>query len=466
MKILLCSFWTLPHVGGMSTYTQYLKEGLENLGYEVDIFAHHPSFDSYYILDKPEIRFPKLPIWQPIYTYIQNYYNQLGLQMDSWVLKTEAERYSFEFACSLLELDAYDLIHVQDLISATALTRIKPYSVPLISTVHGWFTNEYNLDHPESGEGSLTWRYNQYLENTGVSNCDLAIFPSKWLYNIFAGDMDIPAARLIQVPYGIKAENYLTKRNHTLELKPPGHKVLSCIARLVPLKGHRYVLEALSMLKKERTDWVCYIIGEGNQREQLEVLSKQLGLDKHVQFVGKTDDVPSWLQQSDIVLLPSIQDNQPFVIIEAQLSGKPIIVTDAGGMPEMVEHGKTGLIAQKASAESIYSHIKTLMENEEMCLKLGNAARLRAQERWTIDKMINRVIALYKQAILQKSEENSMKNTVRQVKAASIKSVYPYADKNLLDNKDLENWKQALDNFPSNYTVPDPNVVKLIQKSV
>lgn len=468
MKILLCTFWTFPHTGGINTYINILKSELEKTGNEVDIFAHHPSFEYYYLLGKQELRIDKAPLYKQIYTYIQSYYTNLFPQMDPWIIEMEAERYSFEAACSSLKLDEYHIIHVQDVISSAALSRIKPQHVPLISTIHGWFTNEYYLDHPNSGKGTLPWIYNQYIEYSGLTSSQLTLLPSKWLRDIYLNDVKIPPAQLIHVPYGIKTDSVTTKANDTLEpLEPlsPELKIISCVARLVPVKGHKYLIEALSLLKNDRNDWICYFVGDGTLREELELLSKNLGLEKHLKFVGARTDVQYWLQQSDIIVLSSIQDNQPFVVMEAQMSGKSVIVTDAGGMPEMVEHEKTGLIAKKASSESIYSNIKMLMDNEELRSRIGNAGQKWALDTWSVDNMLILVNSIYKQITLNKREGGFMKAKKSPDNDSSIKSVYPYSNESLFNDKDLEIWKEIIPHLPNGYTVPDPNIVKLIQKS-
>lgn len=466
MKILISTFWTYPHTGGINTYMNILKSELEKAGHEVDIFAHHPSFEYYYLLGKQEQRIEKKPIWQPIFTYIQHCYSQLFSEIDPWVVEMESEKYAFEAACSTLNLDEYTIIHVQDVISSAALYRIKPQHVPLISTIHGWFTNEYNIDHPNYGEGTLTWMYNQFIEYCGVTNSQFTLLPSNWLKNIYVKDMNISPVQLVHVPYGIEGDHVNTDQDSDpLELHSPELKVISCIARLVPVKGHKYMFEALSLLKKDRSDWICYIIGDGPLRDELECLGKSLGIEGHLCFVGAKNNVNHWLQHSDIVILPSIQDNQPFVVMEAQLSGRPIIVTDAGGMPEMVEHEKTGLIARQASAESIYSNINKLIDNKKLRIRIGNLGKKWAVERWSVANMLSKVNAIYEQVTLNNRKGDPMKARTKQEELKSIKSIYPSLNESLFTDKDMETWKEVIIHLPEGYTVPDPNIVKLIQKS-
>ncbi|MNN67632.1 hypothetical protein D3C81_1832750 [compost metagenome] len=131
----------------------------------------------------------------------------------------------------------------------------------------------------------------------------------------------------------------------------------------------------------------------------------------------------------------------------------------------MVEHQKTGLIAKKASSESIYSNLKTLMDDEELRIKIGNAAMKWALDTWSVDNMLILVNSIYKQLTLNKREGDFMKVNKSPDTVSLIKSVYPFSNENLFNDKDLEIWKEIIPQLPKDYTVPDPNIVKLIQKS-
>jgi glycosyltransferase involved in cell wall biosynthesis len=146
--------------------------------------------------------------------------------------------------------------------------------------------------------------------------------------------------------------------------RPHNKTVIACAARLSEEKGHKYLLEALAKLKQERNDWVCWLMGDGKLREELEQQTKELNLEQQVLFMGKQQNVPALLKMVDICVLPSIQDNLPFAVMEAQLAGKPMIVTDAGGLPEMVQHQVNGLVAKAGDSESIYQNIKVMMDNK------------------------------------------------------------------------------------------------------
>ncbi|WP_159081808.1 glycosyltransferase family 4 protein [Paenibacillus sp. CAA11] len=465
MRILLCTYWTYPHVGGLCTYINNIKDGMERLGHKVDIFAHHPSYTTYYTVGRSDQTFPKLPIWRPLYNYIQALYAEALPKQAVKIIEVEAERYSYEAACSLLRFEDYDVIHAQDVISAAALSRIKPPHIPLISTIHGWFTNEYSLDHPNSEEGTPTWDYNLLLDYWGTTGSDITIVPSKWLGGIFADKLNVPPRQIVHIPYAMHWNAHPPEDEVVKELgNDKDRTVISCVARLCPVKGQHYLLEALSMLKQEHHDWICYFLGDGPQRSELEQKAEELGLQAYVRFVGNQNNVASWLEYTDIFVLPSLQDNFPFAVMEAQFSGKAVVVTDAGGTVEMVEHLRTGLIANKASGESLYTQIKKLMEDEVLRKRLGEQASIWAKSAWSMDLMISRTVSIYNDLLFSEggkavvSRENG-----RQMTEQALKSKYAFLNDKALSGEDLKVWREILQRLPEDYVVPDPRVKKLIK---
>jgi glycosyltransferase involved in cell wall biosynthesis len=131
----------------------------------------------------------------------------------------------------------------------------------------------------------------------------------------------------------------------------------------------------------------------------LQELCAQLNLNEFVEFLGARDDVPALLKQSDIFVLPSLQDNMPLSLIEAQIAGKASVISDAGGLPEMAKHGETGLIAPAGESEPLFEHLKTLLENDSYRNKIANHTKQWALKHWSIDLMTKRLLKIYQTMI-------------------------------------------------------------------
>lgn len=395
MKILLATYWYLPHVGGVSTHVYALKQELERLGHEVDIFAHHPNMQQYYMpnneryLDKEKVKFP-------IYEKIMSYYNETIPQVDPWVIWREIERYSFEAAATVFGLAKYDLIHTHDIVSTRALWRVKPKNVPLIATIHGCLATEHLISGEITSKKGTRWEYVSSEEYYGATSSDITIVPTEWLKNIMVNDFNIPANHIKVIPYGMDIDKFITENNYSPTLQGPhGKKLIICPARLVPVKGHQVLINALAQLKQKRTDWHCWLVGDGELRQQLEQQVQQMQLASDITFLGNRGDIPTLLKQADIFVLPSLQDNQPFSVMEAQVTGKPVIVSNAGGIPEMVEHGRTGLIVPTGDSETLSNSLENLLSDDVLRNQLSKNAQKYGLKQWSLQTMMKRILKIY-----------------------------------------------------------------------
>lgn len=398
MKILLATFWHMPVTGGIASYLTHLKNGLERLGHTVDTFGQQRGVKGSYTVNAVPI-LSKQSVRKLVAQVVTRYLREQAPETPSRIKIQEIDRCSFELAASYLELGEYDIIHCQDVISAIAFSRVKPESVPLVTTVHGCFTYELYLMGVLT-ERDMEWHYQAEQESRGIRGSDVTIVPTHWLRTLLSERFDIPVHNMEVIPYGIDIDDFEKHMSQTPKLKVPANKTLIvCPARLDPVKGHTVLLSALAQLKRRRTDWICLLLGDGPIRRKLEIFSRRLGLEGRVFFVGNRHDVPSILRQADVVVLPSLQDNQPFAVMEAQLAGRPIVVSDAGGIPEMVTHRETGLVFPKGKSEQLAEHLTTLLDDPEWRVRLGQNSRLWAQRQWPLSRMLEQTVDLYTLAL-------------------------------------------------------------------
>ncbi|WP_051287523.1 glycosyltransferase family 4 protein [Paenibacillus taiwanensis] len=397
MKILLATFWELPHLGGVWPLMERLAQDFMRQGYEVDILGNHAE---YYHLVNRQLKFYKssyLPL-------IESHLRQTGLATVPVIYHNELDRYTLECVASSLRLEQYDLIHTHDVISACAFARVKPAKLPLIVNPHGSLPGEIQLlmdshsavDRVDHDMKSIL-HYYRTIEQQGLRSASHAVTSSKWLQKGFVEDYGIAAHHISVFPYGmdtVKYKQLLTTRNEIS--RPPLKKVITFAGRLVHLKGIEVLIRALAKLKTERNDWICWIVGDGPKRGEYEQLAAALDLQQAITFWGARSDVPCFMAMTDIYVQPSLQDNQPLSVIEAQLAGNAVIVSNAGGLPEMVEHRLTGLIAPKNDEIALYTLLNELLQSEETRRKLGAKARLFSQKHWSIDQYNTKMMRMYK----------------------------------------------------------------------
>lgn len=401
MKILLVTYWYLPHVGGVNTYINVLRNELIRMGHEVDVLAHHTEKnDKVYMLTTGKY-VEKKKIKDIVYNKVFNYYEKHQPSVDHWIRWREIERYSFELAVSLFDLSQYDLIHTQDIISTRAVARVKPDHIPLVATIHGFLATEHIIAGDITSEKSIPWKYVLAEEYYGATSSLKTIVPTDWLKNLLTHkSVNVPSSHLTTIPYGMDINEFLTKYESPAAGYIPlstNKTVFICPARMVPVKGHRTLLNALAKLKEKRNDFTCWLIGSGPLLYKMQNLANQLNLQEHVYFLGDRNDVPQLLKQSDVLILPSVQDNHPFTIMEAQVAGKLVIASDAGGIPEMVKDGYSGLLFPVKDSSQLARLLYSALDDPLRRNKIALQGMKWGHKQWAPSTLANRTLEVYHQ---------------------------------------------------------------------
>ncbi|MFP7492833.1 glycosyltransferase family 4 protein [Terribacillus saccharophilus] len=399
MKILLATYWSIPHLGGVWNYMSQLKNRLEELGHTVDILGYGGENSYIHLVGKNKV-IPK-ERWIAYVTSVLPRSKYPEVYGNHYIEFMETQRYAYELAAAEFGLHEYDIIHTQDVISTIALDRVKPEGKPHIATLHGLVSHEMRhiLQSAKSLSPHLTEAYFDQLERLGASSADRTIVANDWLRHILAGEYSVPDEQFEKLHYGYDIGRLLERQALPAAMQvPAGKKVIIYTGRLIELKGIGYLVDALASLR-DRQDWVCWIVGEGRDKQQLQNRVANAGLQGHVSFLGKREDVPSLLKLADIFVSPSLIDNQPLSVIEAQLSEKAVIVSDAGGLPEMVDHGVTGLVVPKADTAALRSAIQTLLEDEPYRNILGAQAKEWGMAHWSMENGVDRLLDIYKRLV-------------------------------------------------------------------
>ncbi len=175
--------------------------------------------------------------------------------------------------------------------------------------------------------------------------------------------------------------------------------LLITVARLTEQKGHCDLIEALALLRKQWPQLQCVCVGDGELRQPLEALAAARGLSSMCRFVGSRDDVMEFYAAADMVALPSHSEGFPFVILEALAMGKPVIATRVNGVPEVIDHMKTGLLINARDVGGLARAIESLLEHPERAMQLGIAGRAVVQARFTVDRMVEKTVGVFDTAL-------------------------------------------------------------------
>lgn len=170
-------------------------------------------------------------------------------------------------------------------------------------------------------------------------------------------------------------------------------KIIGTIANFYPPKGLEYLVEAAEHFKND--DGIAFvIIGEGAEREKLENLIKTKGLEKKVFLVGQVPEAQKLLSAFDIFVLPSLKEGFSWSLIEAMSAKLPVIATNVGAVPEIIEDGKNGIIVRPADSTQIAAKIKEVLSNDRLKQEMGIQAHQTVLFKFNADKMISQTEAL------------------------------------------------------------------------
>jgi len=182
----------------------------------------------------------------------------------------------------------------------------------------------------------------------------------------------------------------------------PGHhegtsklRIIGTAGRLVPLKGIVYLLRAMAALRAEFPHFVLEIAGSGPERPRLERQVQAFGLAGRVRFLGWVNELAPVLARWSLFVLPSLEEGFGIGALEAMAAGLPVVATAVGGIPELVEDGRTGRLVPPGDAEVLAERIRLLLRNHEVQDAMGAAGRARAREYFSVERMAIAISQIY-----------------------------------------------------------------------
>ncbi|MFZ5596404.1 MAG: glycosyltransferase [Bacillota bacterium] len=179
----------------------------------------------------------------------------------------------------------------------------------------------------------------------------------------------------------------------------PGVSLVAIVGRLHPVKGHRYFLKSASEILKERTDVHFLVVGSGPEKEGLEQYTRQLGISEHVTFTGFVSDVSELMPDLNLLIVPSLWEGFGLTALEAMAVGVPVVATSVGGLPEIVEHGTTGLLVPPADEDGLTRGICWMLDHPQEAEEMAAAAGQIVEQKFTAAAMAARTMELYRKLL-------------------------------------------------------------------
>ena len=161
------------------------------------------------------------------------------------------------------------------------------------------------------------------------------------------------------------------------------------VARLHELKDHQTALKAVDEARHSIPGLRLLLAGDGDQRSAIEQTIRERGLERTVTLAGTRKDIADLLSASDVFLMSSISEGIPLTVIEAMAARRPVVSTAVGGLPELVEHGVSGMLASSGDASSLAASLVQLYQNADLRNQMAEVAASRAQEKFSLQGMLN-----------------------------------------------------------------------------
>lgn len=247
-----------------------------------------------------------------------------------------------------------------------------------------------------------------------AAQADRLICVSNAVRDSLLAQSDLDAGRVMAIGNGLSLERYAggPDKSARERLGLPAEAFVACmLGRVVPWKGHHVAIAAWRSVVSEFPEAVLAIVGTGDAdyHESCKALVGRLGLGEAVRFLGHHDNVIPVLRAGDLLLHASCYDDpakgvvEAFgrVVIEAMAAGLPVVATAAGGVTEVVKDGVTGHLARTNDPDALADGVLDYLRHPERALEAGFAGRRRVREHFTIEKIVEQVSEIYRQALAE-----------------------------------------------------------------
>jgi glycosyltransferase involved in cell wall biosynthesis len=278
-----------------------------------------------------------------------------------------------------------DLVHAHDphgvAVAATALSIGSPPRRPVLVAAR-------RVDFHLKGNSFSRWKYRQV---------DRFIAASEAIRAMLLED-GVPADRVVTVHEGVDVERVAAVEPLNLREEywfPPHSLIVGNVAALVPHKGQKYLLDAAAIVVHEMPEVRFLILGEGELRASLEQQIKHLHLGQHVVLGGFRTDVLAVLKDLDLFVMSSVTEGLGTSLLDAMAAGRAVVATKAGGIPEVVADGETGLLVPPRDGRALADAIVALLRDEARRRRFAQAGLARARERFSVERMIDETLAVY-----------------------------------------------------------------------
>ena len=410
MKILMLT-WEYPPrvVGGISRVVYDLSHRLIKDGHEVTVVTYRDGEVPYYEDDKG------VKVYR-----VDNYMIQPNNFID-WILQLNfnmVERASQIIA----EQGKFDVIHAHDWLVANAAKTLKhSFDIPIVATIHATEAGrnsgirEPNQKYINDTEWMLTYEANEVIVNSNYMKSEVQ--------RLFG----LPFEKINVVPNGVNLNkftgmdrDYSFRRKYAMD----NEKIILFMGRLVYEKGVQNLIAAMPKVLASYHDAKLVIAGKGGMMDELRAEAHNLGIDNKVYFTGCLDSkaVQKMYKCADVAVFPSTYEPFGIVALESMLSGTPTVVSDVGGLNEIIDHGVDGMKSYAGNPNSIADSVLALLFDPQLCANISKNAKAKVKAQFNWNKIAQDTHYVYERAICQTEAEKQLKQMEQERQNKAVKA--------------------------------------------
>lgn len=388
MKILMLS-WEYPPriIGGISRVVYDLAQNLGKYGNEVHVLTcWEPGTKDFEIDDYVSV-------------HRVHVYNNFSESFVEWVMQLNFAM--LEYAIRLVGDNEFDIIHGHDwLVAYAARVLKKSFSIPLITTIHA---TEYGRNY---GIHNDLQRTINNAEKWLINESDRLIVNSSYMKNELISLFSVDDSKISVISNGVdleKFDNIDTDTDFRLNYAAENEKIVFFVGRLVNEKGVHVLLNAIPKILSNYNDVKFVIAGKGPCLNNLIEQSRRLNISDKVYFTGfVSEEVLLKLYRcTDIAVFPSIYEPFGIVALEGMVAGIPVVVSDIGGLKEIINHREDGMKFYSGNSNSLADCIIELLKNDGLSEKIRNIALQKVHRLYNWNNITEKIVSEYKYVISQ-----------------------------------------------------------------
>ena len=404
LRICLLTYRGNPTCGGQGIYTKRISRALRDLGHELHVVSGppYPELDEDILLH----RLPSLDLYNPEDLFRVPTFQEFLSPINTleWVgVSTGGFPEPLTFSLRALNFlranhEAFDVIHDNQCLSY-GLLGVQRLGLPLVATIHHPIMVDRNTEIQ-----SVKWWWSKLKIMRWYSFMGMQVRVARRLSHIItvsesskqdiAREFLIPRRRFRVTPNGINTDTF-----HPLpDVKREEDRIIVTTSADTPLKGLRYLLEAVASIARKRPIKLG-VIGKPKKRSEVARAIDDLDLRRNVEFTGRIEDsdFPYYYALSTIAVVPSLYEGFGFPAGEAMACGIPVISTNGGALAEVV--GDAGIVVPPADSKALEKAILALLDNPEKRRELAQAGYERVHKYFTWEKTARSVVDVYREAI-------------------------------------------------------------------